>query len=559
MSHFSFSSLRVRLFLLVLLAMVPVVGLVLYTGAEQRQVASNDARRDALDLAQRVSDDQAQIVESGRQLLVALAQLPDIRNYDDVACNALLADLFKQYRGYIAIGATKTDGEVFCHTAPTNAPPSLAERDYFQAASQKQAFVVSAYRLAGTPNKSILTIVQPVVKAGELQAAMFAELDLQWVNELVKRNPLPPGSTLTVFDARGTILAHYPDGDQWLGRALPETSIVSQVTREQAKNTAEIVGSDGVSRLYGFMPLGVKASGAYVSVGIPVAVAYAPANSTLIRNVILLGVMMALAFAGAWLMSNWFILRPITALVNATRRLSSGDWKTRSGLRQDSGELGQLAQSFDKMAAALEQRETARRQAEESLRQARNQLNKLVKERTTELLEVHEQLEETETQLHTQESLHTYLVAHFGDLLYRTDEQGRFTFCSDGFVRLLQYTRDELMQMVYLELVPLPAREAISQFYEQQVKQQTLDTYHELPLRAKDGRELWLGQHVQLLMESERMAGFQAIVRDLSARKPTSSSTEINTPSSAKPSENGGSPPSATNETPAPAAPTQPA
>jgi PAS domain S-box-containing protein len=519
MSRLSFSSLRVRLFLLVLLAMVPVVGLVLYTGAEQRQRASHDARRDALDLAQRVSDDQAQIIESGRQLLVALAQLPDIRNYDDVACNALLADLFKQYRGYTAIGATKTDGEIFCHSALTNAPQSLAESDYFRRAAQTQEFVVSAYRLAGAPSKSILTITQPVVKSGELQATMFAELNLQWVNELVKSNPLPPGSTLTVFDARGTILAHHPDGDKWLGRPLPETSIVAQVTREQAKNTAELVGSDGVSRLYGFMPLGVKASGAYVSVGIPVAFAYAPANSTLIRNLSLLGVMIALAFAGAWFVSNWFILQPLHALVNATRRLSSGDWKTRTGLRQDDGELSQLAQAFDKMAAALEQREMARKQADDSLRQARDQLNKLVKERTTELLEVHEQLEETELQLHTQEALYTYLVAHFGDMLYRTDAHGRFTFCSDGFTRMVQYTRDELMQMHYLELTPLAARKAIQQFYEQQVKQQTMDTYYELPLRAKDGRELWVGQHAQLLMESEQMIGFQAIVRDLTQRK----------------------------------------
>jgi PAS domain S-box-containing protein len=520
MNRLSFSSLRVRLFLLVLLAMVPVVGLVLYTGAEQRQRASHDARRDALDLAQRVSDDQAQIIESGRQLLVALAQLPDIRNYDDVACNALLADLFKQYRGYTAIGATKTDGEIFCHSALTNAPQSLAEADYFRRAAQTQEFVISAYRLAGAPSKSILTIAQPVVKSGELQATMFAELDLQWVNELVKSNPLPPGSTLTVFDARGTILAHHPDGDKWLGRPLPETSIVSQVTREQAKNTAEVVGSDGVSRLYGFMPLGVKASGAYVSVGIPVAFAYAPANSTLIRNLSLLGVMIALAFAGAWLVSNWFILRPVNMLVNATRRLSSGDWKTRTGLRQDDGELSQLAQAFDKMAAALEQREMARKQADDSLRQARDQLNKLVKERTTELLEVHEQLEETEIQLHTQEALYTYLAAHFGDMLYRTDAHGRFTFCSDGFTRMVQYTRDELMQMHYLELTPLAAREAIRQFYEQQVKQQTMDTYYELLLRAKDGRELWVGQHAQLLMESEQLIGFQAIVRDLTQRKP---------------------------------------
>ena len=48
MGRFSFSSLRVRLLLLVLLAVIPALGLMLYTGLEQRRLAAVHAQEGAL-------------------------------------------------------------------------------------------------------------------------------------------------------------------------------------------------------------------------------------------------------------------------------------------------------------------------------------------------------------------------------------------------------------------------------------------------------------------------------------------------------------------------------
>ena len=47
-----FSSLRVRLLLLVLLAVVPALGLILYSAAEERQCDRDRAERDALRLVE---------------------------------------------------------------------------------------------------------------------------------------------------------------------------------------------------------------------------------------------------------------------------------------------------------------------------------------------------------------------------------------------------------------------------------------------------------------------------------------------------------------------------
>ena len=67
MTGFSFPSLRVRLLLLVLLAVVPALGLILYTASEQRRSAAAEARDSALQLARSFSSSQDELIESARQ------------------------------------------------------------------------------------------------------------------------------------------------------------------------------------------------------------------------------------------------------------------------------------------------------------------------------------------------------------------------------------------------------------------------------------------------------------------------------------------------------------
>ncbi len=72
------------------------------------------------------------------------------------------------------------------------------------------------------------------------------------------------------------------------------------------------------------------------------------------------------ALAAAWIGGEHFILRQLKVLLNATKRLASGDLNSRTGLDKVPGELGQLARTFDTLAESLQKRatehETAQRQ-----------------------------------------------------------------------------------------------------------------------------------------------------------------------------------------------------
>ncbi|MBM4459844.1 MAG: hypothetical protein FJ011_19135 [Chloroflexi bacterium] len=125
------SSVRVRLLLLVLLAVLPALGLTLYTGWEERQVAADHVQHDALQLAILASADQDLQIESTRQLLIGLARLPPVRQGDPATCSALFADLIKQYPLYANLIVVKPNGDLWCSATPFSGTVNYADRAWF--------------------------------------------------------------------------------------------------------------------------------------------------------------------------------------------------------------------------------------------------------------------------------------------------------------------------------------------------------------------------------------------------------------------------------------------
>jgi PAS domain S-box-containing protein len=381
MPHFSFAGLRARLLLLVLLAIIPAMGLILYTNVELRRTVVADVREDALRLARLAANDQEDSIRDARQLLFALAQLPQVRNSDPDACSAFFAQLLRQYPQYTFLGVVAPDGEIFCSAYPPSGPVNVADQSYFQRVLQTHDFAMSDYQVDQISGKAILNFGYPVLnEAGQIQAVIFASLDLTWLNQLATEAQLPAESTFSVIDRNGTILVRYPDPQIWVGRSVPEAPIIELILSQQGEGTAESPGVDGVPRLFAFTPLfgGLGGGDVYVNIGIPVSVAFADANRVLTRNLIGLGLVMALALIGAWLGGHWFILRWVNALVKATKRLSAGDLSARTGLSYSQGELSQLARAFDDMATSLERHIAERDQVETTLRETQRTLSTLL-------------------------------------------------------------------------------------------------------------------------------------------------------------------------------------
>src|SRR3989442_1550469 len=197
--------------------------------------------------------------------------------------------------------------------------------------------------------------------------SMLAALDLAWLNDFAANADLPPGSTITVLDRKGTILARFPDPDRWVGKTEPEAPIVAAIVKGR-EGTADAPGLDAVPRLFGFVPLrtGPGETALFLSVGIPRAAALVEATHHLIRNALLVTLFGALALLAAWAGGSHFLFNPVNRLIMAAERLGRGELTVRSGLPHDVGEFGRLASTFDRMATALEGREAQLGQAREA-------------------------------------------------------------------------------------------------------------------------------------------------------------------------------------------------
>jgi PAS domain S-box-containing protein len=111
------------------------------------------------------------------------------------------------------------------------------------------------------------------------------------------------------------------------------------------------------------------------------------------------------------------------------------------------------------------------------------------------------------------------IVEYANDLIYRVDINGCISYANPAVLKVLGYEEKDVLGKHYLELAVPELRHRIKRTYERQLLSKTPSTYHEFPAVATDGREIWFGQNVQLIFEGEKIVGFQALARDITAIK----------------------------------------
>ena len=396
-----FSKLRVRLLLLVLFSILPALALVVWTAVEQRRAAVAEGRASALRLARLAAIAQQQHIEATRQLLVTLAHLEAVRNRDAQECGILFSNLLRLYPVYANLGAITPDGYLSASAIPSTNRVFVGDRSYFIQATNSMKFGVGEFQIGRVTGKPTLNMAFPVrdEESGELSVVVFAALDLKWLSYLAARAELPSGSTVTVIDRKGVILVRYPPLTQnrrWIGESVASRPRIKEFLQRSIEFSGTLRGLDGVQRLYTSTPLS-RTGGvpdAHVFVGIPTSVAFAAADTLLWQNLLFLGLVASLALGAAWIGGDYFVLRQIRALVAASKSISSGNLKARTGLEHGSGEISQLAQTFDEMATSLEQRVAERERAEAELHALNLDLEQRVAERTQELKRSNEDLEQ---------------------------------------------------------------------------------------------------------------------------------------------------------------------
>lgn len=121
-----------------------------------------------------------------------------------------------------------------------------------------------------------------------------------------------------------------------------------------------------------------------------------------------------------------------------------------------------------------------------------------------------------ENRLHESEARFRQIVENASDMIYRVDMDGCITYVNPSVLRVLGFEHEkELIGRYYLNLAAPEARHKIKRTYQLQLAGKTPNTYNEFPIITATGREVWFGQNVQLILQDNKVVGFQALARDI--------------------------------------------
>lgn len=487
--HPRHSGLRARLLLFFVLTLLPAYLFILYSVFEARQEASLYARNNALSLTQMIVLEQNHLFEMIRQQLLDFSQLPTVRNPGLASkCDKTFARLLKLHPLYTNIGVINPDGSLRCSALPSNKKFNLSDRSYFRAAMATRNFAVGNYIIGRVTGKSSINLAYPILNTvGQPQSIVYIALSLDALStRLLENSVLPQGSTISIVDQHGTILARQPDPEKWVGRLLPEQAAIKTMLSHKKEATLLASGIDGNERLYVYAPLDTATTNsAYFSVGIPTSAIYADARQLYVRALLLMALVTAVVIAAAWFGGNILVVQPMTKLMRAARRIGQGNLSTRSGLPHTYGEFGQLAQSLDDMAASL--------QAQQS-----------------EIVHANARF--------------ANIIALSEDAIISMDENQRILIFNQGAEKIFAYKAAEMIGQPLDKLLPERFadvhREHIRQFANEPVAVRDMNRRPGVFGRRKDGSEFFAEARISRMMD-EGKPTYTVYLRDISERKRT--------------------------------------
>src|SRR5271157_2931949 len=137
-------SLTLRLFILVLIAVLPAIVIQGYNEYELRKAREADIRQQVIQITKQFGEEMGELREGARQLLLALSQLPAVQGNLGPECSQLVAALKTKFPNYGVIGAADAKGKVFCASRAWH-EYSVAEQAFFKRAMQNDGVAVGNY------------------------------------------------------------------------------------------------------------------------------------------------------------------------------------------------------------------------------------------------------------------------------------------------------------------------------------------------------------------------------------------------------------------------------
>ena len=361
--------LSTSLVLLVVVALLPLFGLVTYNSLQSQQESLAHTRDNLLAMARLTAVRHERSVEGARQILGAIASAPIVKNQDTSRCTGFLKSLHNKYPFYTNLGLLDLNGNLVCHAVNTHGARFLGDRFYFKQALATESFVIGEYIIGRTSGRPSITFGMPVVDdQGGMSGVAFAALEVEKLagdQQFTPRSPI----SVAITDRNGTLLGTNTPLSGQVGTRTLDPALFTTV-KAIPTQTFEAVDQNGKARLYAAAAVGSGAwPGLFVTASIPREAVLMPAKNQLALALALLALFAAIGVVGARWVASRTIVRPTRRLLKQVNALAGNDGDVLSdGRAGPQNELAGLTSAFNRMATTLQARGAERDKAEQLLK-----------------------------------------------------------------------------------------------------------------------------------------------------------------------------------------------
>ena len=354
----SLVSLRTRLLLLILAALLPAVAMLVFQGIQNNKQAHQSLVREAEFLAHQIATFSKETLPEPSQFLANLAAVPELRQAG-AACDDLLASTLKSSFSMANIVVILPDGEVACSGVPEIKSTNFADRENFKQVISSKAASISNLQINQLNTLPVIVFSRPILDGEKnVTHVLSLSVNVSSLGGALTRALISSadfnGVMASVVDATGTMIAAAPLHEH-LGQKVRNWSDVQPKLDKAGAITQNEVWRDGTEYMTAYLPLySSDTNTLHLRVGVPMAKSLASIQSASVRNFLIVAIGSLLALAAAWGLSNWLVIRPISVVNRTATLLGRGVLSARTGLGNSGGEVGALARQFDNMAERLQ-------------------------------------------------------------------------------------------------------------------------------------------------------------------------------------------------------------
>ncbi|AWJ87700.1 two-component hybrid sensor and regulator (modular protein) (plasmid) [Azospirillum sp. TSH58] len=302
-----------RLFLLIVAAVVPLAALQFMTQHSLRQDRENEMRNDTLRLLDLLDAEQQRIAAEARQVLATIVE-SGVPQAGPPSCQETMDRLRARYPAYLSVEVADRQGRVWCATDLVSLGVDLGGIRTFQSALATGALTTGEYGLRYPNQRPILPFRlaypapdgTPDAPPGGVVTVL---LDARWLEENLGHRPLPPGMEMVIADRQGHVVARLPEAPDAIGQPLP-TAMLQAMHAARGTRSVAVFDSGGAERMVVSAPLDTGTRESTIAIGIDRDAALRPVRDAMVFSLALFGGVLLLTCLGAaWGMRKFLRVR----------------------------------------------------------------------------------------------------------------------------------------------------------------------------------------------------------------------------------------------------------